>query len=126
RRRDARRRRVRRRRPTVRGSRGHGIVRADVRARGVAGTRAGGRPASLKGKQPMKPMKPMKKKEYEEALEPLELELNDLAHWLAHTGKRMMVLLEGRDTAGKGGVINTIAERLNPRQVRIVALPKPG
>ena len=70
-------------------------------------------------------MKPMKKKDYEEALEPLELELNDLAHWLIQTGKRMMVLLEGRDTAGKGGVINTIAERLNPRQVRIVALPKP-
>ena len=70
-------------------------------------------------------MKPMKKKDYEEALEPLELELNDLAHWLIQTGKRMMVLLEGRDTAGKGGVINTIAERLNPRQVRIVALPRP-
>lgn len=70
-------------------------------------------------------MKPMKKKDYEAALEPLQLELNDLAHWLAHTGTRMMVLLEGRDTAGKGGVIHTIAEFLNPRQVRIVALPKP-
>ncbi|MFA7665393.1 MAG: polyphosphate kinase 2 [Burkholderiaceae bacterium] len=67
----------------------------------------------------------LKKKDYEDALEPLQLELNDLAHWLRHTGKRMMVLLEGRDTAGKGGVINTIAERLNPRQVRVVALPKP-
>ncbi|HRO61783.1 MAG TPA: polyphosphate kinase 2, partial [Burkholderiaceae bacterium] len=67
----------------------------------------------------------MKKKDYEEELEPLQLELNDLAHWLRHTGKRMMVLLEGRDTAGKGGVINTITERLNPRQVRVVALPKP-
>ena len=70
-------------------------------------------------------MKPMKKKDYEAALEPLQLELNDLAHWLAHAGTRMMVLLEGRDTAGKGGVIHTIAEFLNPRQVRIVALPKP-
>ncbi len=70
-------------------------------------------------------MKPMKKKDYEAALEPLQLELNDLAHWLAHAGTRMMVLLEGRDTAGKGGVIHTIAEYLNPRQVRIVALPKP-
>jgi polyphosphate kinase 2 len=70
-------------------------------------------------------MKRMKKKDYEAALEPLQLELNDLAHWLAHTGKRMMVLLEGRDTAGKGGVIHTIAEYLNPRQVRIVALPRP-
>ena len=67
----------------------------------------------------------MKKKEYEDLLEPLQLELNDLAHWLRHTGKRMVVLLEGRDTAGKGGVINTITERLNPRQVRTVALSKP-
>ena len=54
-----------------------------------------------------------------------QLELNNLARWLGHTGKRMMVLLEGRDTAGKGGVINAISERLNPRQVHTVALPKP-
>ncbi|MBN9427308.1 MAG: polyphosphate kinase 2 [Burkholderiales bacterium] len=70
-------------------------------------------------------MKPMKKKDYEAALEPLQLELNNLAHWLAHTGTRLMVLLEGRDAAGKGGVIATISERLNPRQVRAAALPKP-
>ncbi|HRO61355.1 MAG TPA: polyphosphate kinase 2 [Burkholderiaceae bacterium] len=70
-------------------------------------------------------MKAMKKKEYEKALEPLQIELNDLAHCLKHTGKRLLVLFEGRDTSGKGGAINTIAEELNPRQVRIVALPKP-
>jgi polyphosphate kinase 2 len=70
-------------------------------------------------------MAQMKKKEYEKLLEPLQLELNNLARWLRHTGKRMMVLLEGRDTAGKGGVINTISEQLNPRQVHTVALPKP-
>ena len=68
----------------------------------------------------------MKKKDYEEAIEPLELELNDLARWLKHTGTRMIVLLEGRDTAGKGGVINAITERLNPRQVHAVALAKPS
>jgi len=67
----------------------------------------------------------MKKKDYEQALEPLQHELNDLAHWLQHTGRRMLVLFEGRDTAGKGGVISTIAATLNPRQVRIVALPRP-
>ncbi len=44
-------------------------------------------------------MTPLKKKEYEQALEPLQREFNDLAHWLKHTGKRMLVLLEGRDTA---------------------------
>ena len=67
----------------------------------------------------------MKKKAYEKHLEPLQLELNNLAHWLRHTGTRMVVLFEGRDTAGKGGTINAIAERLNPRQVHIAALAKP-
>jgi polyphosphate kinase 2 len=67
----------------------------------------------------------MKKKEYGELLTPLQIELNNLAHWLRHTGTRMMVLFEGRDTAGKGGAIGAISERLNPRQVHTVALPKP-
>jgi polyphosphate kinase len=70
-------------------------------------------------------MRRMKKKAYEKHLEPLQLELNDLAHWLKHTGTRMLVLFEGRDTAGKGGTINAIAQRLNSRQVHIVALAKP-
>ena len=68
----------------------------------------------------------MKRKKYESELEPLQVELNNVARWLQYTGKRMVVLLEGRDTAGKGGVINAIAQRLNPRQVRIVALAKPS
>ena len=67
----------------------------------------------------------LKKKEYEKLLAPLQLELNNLAHWLQHTGNRMVVLFEGRDTAGKGGAIHAIAETLNPRQVHIVALAKP-
>jgi polyphosphate kinase 2 len=70
-------------------------------------------------------MAKLKKKDYERHLEPLQVALNDLAHWLKHTGKRMVVLFEGRDTAGKGGAIHAIAERLNPRQVHIAALPKP-
>jgi polyphosphate kinase 2 (PPK2 family) len=68
----------------------------------------------------------MKKKKYEELLEPLQLELNNVARWLQQTGKRLLILFEGRDTAGKGGVISTIAERLNPRQVHVVALAKPS
>jgi polyphosphate kinase 2 len=67
----------------------------------------------------------MKKKEYAESLEPLQEELNNLMRWLAHSGRRMVVIFEGRDTAGKGGAIAAITERLNPRQVRVVALPKP-
>jgi len=70
-------------------------------------------------------MKPLKRKDYEALLEPLHLELNNLAHWLRHTGKRLLVLFEGRDAAGKGGVINAITATLNPRQVRIVALTSP-
>jgi polyphosphate kinase len=67
----------------------------------------------------------VKKKDYEKRLQKMQVQLNDLADWLQHTGRRMVVLFEGRDAAGKGGVINAIAERLNPRQVHIVALAKP-
>jgi polyphosphate kinase 2 len=66
------------------------------------------------------------KGEYLEKLAPLQLELNDVARWLQHTGQRLVVLIEGRDTAGKGGVIAAIAETLNPRQCRTVALAKPS
>ena len=66
------------------------------------------------------------KAEYYEKLAPLELELNDMARWLQHTGRRVLVLIEGRDTAGKGGVISAIADTLNPRQCHVVALPKPS
>ena len=66
------------------------------------------------------------KEEYFEQLGKLQLELNDVARWLQHTGKRLAVVIEGRDTAGKGGVITAISETLNPRQCRTVALAKPS
>jgi polyphosphate kinase 2 len=66
------------------------------------------------------------KAEYLEQLAVLELELNDMARWLQRNGKRLLVVIEGRDTAGKGGVISAIADTLNPRQCRVVALPKPS
>jgi polyphosphate kinase 2 len=56
----------------------------------------------------------------------LQLRLNNLARWLQQTGKRLVVVVEGRDTAGKGGVIAAIAETLNPRQCHVVALDKPS
>ena len=68
----------------------------------------------------------MGKSEYLEHMAPLELQLNDVARWLQHTGKRLMVVVEGRDTAGKGGVISALLSTLNPRQCRVVALPKPS
>jgi polyphosphate kinase 2 len=67
----------------------------------------------------------LSRKHYQALLEPLEIELDQLARWLRHGGRRMVVIFEGRDTAGKGGVINAIADTLNPRQVHVVALPKP-
>jgi polyphosphate kinase len=66
------------------------------------------------------------KGEYLEKLAPLQLELNRMARWLQASGKRLLVLIEGRDTAGKGGVITAIADTLNPRQCHVVALPKPS
>jgi polyphosphate kinase 2 len=68
----------------------------------------------------------LKKKDYDDRLDALHLELNNLHSWLAATGERVLVILEGRDTAGKTGVINAITHRLNPRRVRVVALSKPS
>ncbi len=67
----------------------------------------------------------MKRKEFETALEPLTLDLVSMARWVKATGARVVVLFEGRDTAGKGGAISAVTRALNPRQCRTVALPKP-
>ncbi|MEY8875054.1 MAG: polyphosphate kinase 2 [Leptothrix sp. (in: b-proteobacteria)] len=69
---------------------------------------------------------PLHKNDYLEQLEPLQLALNDAARWLGHSGRRLVVVLEGRDTAGKGGVARAISETLNPRSCRVVALGKPS
>ena len=71
-------------------------------------------------------MSKLKRKDYEELLEPMQEELAAMARWLQHAGKRVLVLLEGRDTAGKGGAIDAIREHINPRHCRVVALPKPS
>jgi polyphosphate kinase len=68
----------------------------------------------------------LSKKDYLEQLEPMQLELNQMARWLQAKGKRLLVIIEGRDTAGKGGVISAISDTLNPRQCRVVALGKPS
>src|SRR6478735_2573374 len=70
-------------------------------------------------------MSKLKRKEYEALLEPMQKELVAMARWVALTGQRVVVLFEGRDSAGKGGAIQAVAEHLNPRQCRVVALPKP-
>ena len=67
----------------------------------------------------------MKKKKYEEYLEQLALELVEMQRWQIHTGRRIVVLFEGRDAAGKGGVIKALSAFLDTRHYRIVALGKP-
>lgn len=68
----------------------------------------------------------MKRKDYDAALEPLTLELVSMARWAKTCDARIVVLFEGRDTAGKGGAIGAVREKLNPRQCRTVALSKPS
>ena len=67
----------------------------------------------------------LKRKQYDELIEPMQVELVQMAHWAAATGQRILIIFEGRDTGGKGGVINAITDVLNPRQCHTVALGKP-
>lgn len=67
----------------------------------------------------------MKRKEYEELLVDLQIELLMLQRWVIKEGKKVVVIFEGRDAAGKGGTIGRIMQHLNPRSARTVALAKP-
>ncbi len=71
------------------------------------------------------PSAPMKNKEYRRLLKPLHAELVALQEWVKSSGAKVCVVFEGRDTAGKGGVIKAITERVSPRVFRVVALPAP-
>src|SRR5215213_3861059 len=67
----------------------------------------------------------LSKKQADKELERLQVELVKLQEWVVHEGLRVAVIFEGRDTAGKGGVIKRISEKTNPRVVRTVALGTP-
>jgi polyphosphate kinase 2 len=71
-------------------------------------------------------VKQLRKKKYANELEDLYDDLVGLQRWIVATGKRVVVVFEGRDAAGKGGVINAITAPLNSRCARVVALAKPG
>jgi polyphosphate kinase 2 len=73
---------------------------------------------------PAKP--PLKRKDYEKELRKLQVELCKLQDWVKHKGLRVIVVMEGRDGAGKGGTIKAITERVSPRVFRVVALPTPS
>jgi polyphosphate kinase 2 len=69
--------------------------------------------------------RPMKRKEYEAELRTLHGRLVALQEWVKATGAKICVVFEGRDSAGKGGTIKAITERVSPRVFRVVALPTP-
>src|SRR6478736_7025068 len=68
----------------------------------------------------------MSSKEFEKELAKLQVELTRMQTWVKDEGARIIVIFEGRDTAGKGGVISRITERTSPRVYRHVALPAPS
>jgi polyphosphate kinase 2 len=70
--------------------------------------------------------KKIPRKVFDKELLKLQVELCHLQEWVKKEGKRIIVIFEGRDAAGKGGVIKRITERVSPRVFRVVALPKPS
>ena len=90
----------------------------DAAATGVLSATAGAEGAT-------EPKPKMSRKEFEAELEKLQIELVKLQEWVRVTGAKICVLFEGRDAAGKGGIIKRITERTSPRVFRVVALPSP-
>jgi polyphosphate kinase len=80
----------------------------------------------IKGKDAAAPKERMKAKRYDEELKRLHVELVKLQEWVKYKGLKVVVVFEGRDTAGKGGTIKAITERVSPRVFRVVALPAPS
>ena len=68
---------------------------------------------------------PLSRTEYERELKRLQGELVQLQYWIKHTGQRVVVVFEGRDAAGKGGIIKRLVDRVSPRVFRVTALPAP-
>lgn len=68
----------------------------------------------------------LKNKDYLKKLRKLQAELCTMQDWIKETGQRIVIVFEGRDAAGKGGVIRALTERVNPRIFRVVALPAPS
>jgi polyphosphate kinase len=77
------------------------------------------------GSRPAVKLATLSRKDYDKELRRLQVQLLELEEWIRHEGLRVVVVFEGRDTAGKGGMIKRITALLNPRAVRVVALPAP-
>ena len=83
-----------------------------------------GHPAGGGGQEAALPR--MRRKVYEAELAKLQGELVALQEWVKASGAKICIVFEGRDTAGKGGTIKAITERVSPRVFRVVALPAPS
>ena len=70
--------------------------------------------------------KKLKTSKYLKQLRELQIELVKMLNWVQEEGERVVIIFEGRDSAGKGGTIKRFTEHMNPRHARVVALPKPN
>lgn len=100
------------------------FIEEQVELKGVKSMGKKQRNAFAKDEVPLDAQK-LKGKDYERELARLHVELVKLQEWVRHEKKKICVLFEGRDGAGKGGVIKAITERVSPRTFRVVALPAP-
>ena len=95
--------------------------------KGARGARASAR--SRRRRPPTRPARTtgeLGNKEYAKELKKLHIELVKMQEWVKHAGLKVCIVFEGRDTAGKGGTIKAITERVSPRTFRVVALPAPS
>jgi polyphosphate kinase len=81
--------------------------------------------SSFAKKQPRKRPSELERKKFEGAIEKLHIELVKLQLWVRHKGLKVVIIFEGRDAAGKGGIIKRITERVSPRVFKVIALPAP-
>ena len=93
---------------------------------GAAVRKSRGSPAKDRPATPDAKPEKLSRKEYEKALRELQVELCQLQGWVRETGARIIIVCEGRDTAGKGGFIRVMTERVSPRTFRVVALSAPA
>jgi polyphosphate kinase 2 len=81
---------------------------------------------ALLSKEPLNIERALRYIDYQKKLEKLQTELIGMQTWAINNDERIIVVFQGRDAAGKGGAIRRVTERINPRHMRIVALPKPS
>jgi len=96
-------------------------ARSKIERRKARKLEGGPRPSASSGAKPQK----LERKFYEKEMQKLQVELCYLQDWVRETGARVVIVFEGRDTAGKGGLIKRLTERVSPRTFRVVALSAP-